>query len=39
MLHQVFRSIPDTDRRWAASGSPLHNQANDEDGCSIEEAN
>jgi len=23
MLHQVFRSIPGTDRRWAASVPPL----------------
>jgi hypothetical protein len=24
----VFRSIPGTDRSWAAPDSPLHNQAN-----------
>src|SRR2546422_3101696 len=28
ILHRVFRSIPGTDRSWAAPDSPLHNQAN-----------
>ena len=28
ILHRVFRSIPGTDRSWAALDSPLHNQAN-----------
>jgi len=38
MLHQVYRSIPGTDRRWwRQQGRPSRNQANDENGVAINE--